>query len=124
MTIENLINLFFGETSKVSEESIKQLLSGDGHKAFLEADMSDPESRNIVLPSIGICLQTIDLPAKDLAKFSPETKKKMLSYLDNIEGKLTYLIADIREKLLATPKAPEEMSREELLDYIKQKFNK
>ena len=82
------------------------------------------------IKNIGTCLIIpTEIPDEVIAEMSPELKDRVSKYLDNIQSKINKVIIETQLRLIKStrsksPKKPEEMTREELLDYIRSKWNK
>lgn len=135
--IEDIITEILKDAEPMSKDTIKEaikmvddLLSGEAYKNFLNVDMSEPIVRNYVIKNIGTCLLTmVRVPDEVLAKCSKDLKSRMLDYLGNIDIKFTKVLDETRDRIKKSltaqiNKKPENMTREELLDYIESKWKK
>ena len=135
--IEDIITEILKDAEPMSKDTIKEatkmvddLLSGEAYENFLNADMNEPIIRNYVISNIGTCLLTIvKVPDEVLAKCSKDLKSRMLDYLDNIDIKFTKILDETRDRIKKSLTAqinqkPEEMTREELLEYISSKWKR
>lgn len=121
--------------SKLSPDQIKEhiakledLFSGEAWQDILANDLSNPIERHIIIKNIGTCLVVpTEIPDEVLAEMSPEFKNRVSGYLDNLQSKISKVITEAQQRLAKsskpkTAKKPEEMTREELLDYIESKW--
>lgn len=135
--IEDILKQAIEDNKTLSKDNITEtvsmledLLSGKSYENFLNADMSEPIVRNYVIKNIGTCLLTmVSVSDEVLAKCSKDLKSRMLDYLDNIDIKFTRVLDETRDQIKKSltaqiNKKPEDMTREELLDYIESKWKK
>ena len=136
--LESFVTDILRETfkTKLSPDQIKEhidnledLFSGEAYKHFLNDDLSDPVQRYLTIKNIGTCLVVpTEIPDEVLAEMPEDLKKRVSEYLDNIQGKITKVITEAQLRLskstrtAKSPKKLEEMTREELLDYIESKW--
>lgn len=115
---------------KLSPEEIKSqiadlnnLLSGREYQAFLDNDLSDSFEKELIIKNFGIFLLAITIiPDEVIAKMPSELKARIQIYLDNIHNKFIKILDENKKRLSNIPKKVEDMSREELLDYIESKW--
>lgn len=123
----------FKDASKLSPDQVKKyitdledLFSGEEYEYFLKNDLSNSIERHIIIKNIGTCLVVpTEIPDEVLAEMSEDLKARISKYLDNIQNKITKVITEAQQRLsksTCTSKKLEEMTREELLDYIKSKW--
>ena len=124
--------------TKLSSDQIKEriadledLFSGEAYQHFLDNNLSDSFERHIIIKNIGTCLIVpTEIPDEVLAEMPEDLKKRVSEYLDNIQGKITKVITEAQLRLskstrtAKSPKKLEEMTREELLDYIESKWKR
>lgn len=134
-----LRDLFKGAfDTKLSSDQIKEkiadlenLFSGEAYQHFLDNDLSDSFERHIIIKRIGTCLVIpTEIPDEVLAEMPEDLKKRVSEYLENIQSKVTKVITEAQLRLskstriAKSPKKLEEMTREELLDYIESKWKR
>lgn len=134
-----LRDLFKGAfDTKLSSDQIKEriadlenLFSGEAYQHFLDNDLSDSFERHIIIKKIGTCLVIpTEIPDEVLAEMPEDLKKRVSEYLENIQSKVTKVITEAQLRLskstriAKSPKKLEEMTREELLDYIESKWKR
>lgn len=135
--LDSILRELFKDAAKLSPDQIKEriadledLFSGEAYENFLKNDLSDSIERHIIIKHIGTCLVvSTEIPDEVLAEMSPELKDRVSRYLDNLQSKINKVITEAQMRLKnptskLTPKKPEEMTREELLDYIKSKWER
>lgn len=124
--------------TKLSSDQIKEriadledLFSGEAYQHFLDNNLSDSFERHIIIKNIGTCLVVpTEIPDEVLAEMPEDLKKRVSEYLDNIQGKIAKVITEAQLRLskstrtAKSPKKLEEMTREELLDYIESKWKR
>lgn len=135
--LDSILRELFKDTTKSASDQVKEriadledLFSGEAYEHFLKNDLSDPIERHIIIKNIGTCLVIpAEIPDEVLAKMSPELKDRVSKYLDNLQSKVNKVVTEAQQRLKtpiskATSKKPEEMTREELLDYIESKWKR
>lgn len=132
--LDSILRELFKDAVKLSSDQIKKciadledLFSEESYEYFLKNDLSDPVERHIIIKNIGACLVVpTEIPDEVLTEMSEDLKARISGYLDNIQSKITKVITEAQQRLAKpskpkTAKKPEEMTREELLDYISSK---
>lgn len=114
------------ELTKTTINSIDNLLSGKVYKEFMAAELT-PNKLSDMITSATPCLSVINvLPDQALSEMTPELRSRILTYLDRLQNIYDTAISMVKDRVKNTvsrPKRPEEMTREELLEYIKTQFN-
>lgn len=124
--------------TKLSPDQIKEriadlenLFSGEAYQHFLDNDLPDSFERHIIIKNIGTCLVVpTEIPDEVLAEMPEDLKKRVSEYLDNIQSKINKVVAEAQLRLsksthtAKSPKKLEEMTREELLEYIESKWKR
>ena len=109
-------------------DEIDKLLSGENYIEAIQNPLNDKEGINLGCLLCGIApLAFINASDKELESLTPEIRERVKTYLATLLGHYNTIIDKTVARVNNTvpkPKTLEEMSREELLDYIKQKFNK
>ena len=109
-------------------DEIDKLLSGEGYIEAIQNPLNDKEYINLGCRLCGIApLMFVNATDKELESLTPEVRERVKTYLTTLLGHYNKIIDKTIARVNNTvpkPKTLEEMSREELLDYIKQKFNK
>lgn len=127
---ETLKTKFSSDQIKEHIDNLEDLFSGEAYEHFLNDDLSDPVQRYIIIKNIGTCLLIpTEIPDAVLAEMSSELKDRVSKYLDNLQSKVNKVITEAQQRINKSirpksPKKPEEMTREELLDYIESKWKK
>lgn len=109
-------------------DKIDELLSGENYIEAIQNPLNDKTHINLGCQLCGIApLAFINVTDKELESLTPEVRERAKTYLTTLLGHYNKIIDTTIARVNNTvpkPKTLEEMSREELLDYIKQKFNK
>ena len=109
-------------------DEVDKLLSGENYTEAIQNPLNDKTHLNLGCQLCGITpLAFINASDKELESLTPEVRERVKSYLTTLLRHYNKIIDKTIARVNNTvpkPKALEEMSREELLDYIKQKFNK
>lgn len=135
--IEEILKDLFPQTWSKEEinEIIKDLdtlLSGDKYEKFLKGDVSDNRLKQVILQNFGHLVASVMLPDQILTETSPEFRERLCAYLDNLLEKITKIISDeksrITQKSQENSQKPEkkleEMSNDEIIDYLFSKLGK
>lgn len=135
--IEEILKNLVSQTCLKEEvnEIIKDLdtlLSGDKYEKFLKNNVSDNRVKQTILQDFGHLVASVMLPDQILTETSPELRKRICAYLDNLLEKITKIISEEKSRILNTPNAEEslknsiksldEMSNDEIIDYLFSKF--
>ena len=115
-------------------KDLDTLLSGNKYEKFLKADVSDDRIKETILSNFRHLVSLVMLPTPVLIELSSEFRERIAAYLDNLLEKITKIISDEKSRILNTPnaeenlkqstKALEEMSNDELIDYLFSKLGK
>ena len=109
-------------------DKIDKCLSGKDYIEVIQNPLNDKTNLNIGCQFCGDVPRTfINASDKELESLTPEVRERVKSYLTILLKQYNKIIDMTVARVNNTvpkPKTLEEMSREELLDYIKQKFNK
>jgi len=139
--IEEILKNLFDQANIRSKEEINAiikdldtLLSGKKYETFLKADVSDPRIKEIFLSDFDSLIGSVMLPTSVLTEISPEFRERIAAYLDNLLEKITKIISEEKSRILNTQKPQEssekpekkleEMSNDELIDYLFSKLGK
>lgn len=133
--LDSILRELFKDAVKLSPDQIKEriadledLFSGEAYEHFLNDDLSNPVGRHIIIKNIGTCLVVpTEIPDEVLAEMSPELKNRVFKYLDNLQSKINKVVTETQQRLSKssrTTKKPEDMTREELLEYIESKWKR
>lgn len=125
--LDDLLNALNEESSKTSSsrtysDEISDLLSHPGFQQFMDGDIEDPEFVSTFIEGATVCLQIFDVASNEqLQSLTPDLKEKVIPYLE----KLKVVYAKAVDNIIARMTEPipelslEDLSKEELLDYIK-----
>lgn len=129
--IEEILKDLFDQANIRSKEEINKiikdldtLLSGEKYEKFLKADVSNPRIKEIFLSDFDSLVGSVMLPTPVLTEISPEFRERIAAYLDNLLKKITKIISDEKSRILNAQKPEksekklEEMSNDELIDYL------
>ena len=112
--------------AKTTIDSIDTLLSGQVYENFMAAELT-PDKLSDMIASATPCLSVINLLSDQvLSELTPELRSRILTYLDRLQNIYDTAISMVKDRVKNTvsrPKRPEEMTREELLAYIKEQLN-
>ena len=139
--IEKILKDLFDQANIRSKEEINAiikdldtLLSGEKYEKFLKADVSNPRIKEIFLSDFDSLVGSVMLPTSVLTEISPEFRERIAAYLDNLLEKITKIISDEKSRILNAQKPEDnlkksekkldEMSNDELIDYLFSKLGK
>ena len=130
--IEEILKDLFEETTsktKINEiiEGLDKLLSGEHYETFLKTELSESAAKRIFLPEFGYLVRTLMLPDEILVEIPQELRERMSTYLNNLLEKITKIITNEKSRILNTQKKEktlEEMSNDEIIDYLFSKLGK
>lgn len=139
--IEEILKDLFDQANIRSKEEINKiikdldtLLSGKKYETFLKSDVSNPRIKETFLSDFDSLVGAVMLPTPILIETSPDLRKRVCAYLDNLLEKITKIISEEKSRVLNTPNAEEssktpektleEMSNDELIDYLFSKLGK
>ena len=123
--LDTLLNALTEIEPKTIIDSIDTLLSGQVYENFMEAELT-PDKLSDMITSATPCLSVINvLSDQVLSEMTPELRDRILIYLDRFQNIYDTAISMVKDRVKNTvsrPKKPEEMTREELLAYIKEQL--
>lgn len=109
-------------------DAVDKLLSGEGYTEAIQNPLNDKTHINLGCQLCGLApLAFVNASDKELESLTPEVRKRVKEHLTTLLGHYNKIIDKTIARVnntVSKPKTLEEMSREELLEYIKQKFNK
>ena len=109
-------------------DEVDKLLSGEGYIEAIQNPLNDKTHMNLGCQLCGLApLVYVNATDKELESLTPEVRERVKTYLTTLLGHYNKIIDKTIARVNNTvpkQKTLEEMSREELLEYIKQKFNK
>lgn len=109
-------------------DEIDKLLSGEGYTEAIQNPLNDKTQINLGCQVCGLApLAFINASDKELESLTPEVRERVKKYLTTLLSHYNKIIDTTIARVVNTvpkPKTLDEMSREELLDYIKQKLCK
>lgn len=117
------------ETPKTSEkpnisysDKLTDLLSHPGFQEFMDGDIEDPNFVSVFIEGATTCLQIFDIASDEqLQSLPPELKEKAIPYLEKLKVAYAKAVDNIIARMTAptSERSLEDLSKEELLDYIK-----
>ena len=134
MLIENLIKALdipeeTSETPKTSEtttrpylDEVSDLISHPGFQEFMDGDIEDPMLVSTFIEGATPCLQIFDIASDEQLQYlTPELKEKIIPYLEKLKATYAKAVDNIIARITApvSERSLEDLSKEELLDYIK-----
>ena len=146
--IEEILKDLFDQPEIWSKEKINEIIhdlnalfSGESYEQFLKSDVSDARVKKTILSNFEHLFGAVMLPTPVLTETSPDLRKRIAAYLDNLLEKITKIISEEKSRILnaqnpeesskkseessKTPeKKLEEMSNDELIDYLFSKLGK
>lgn len=103
-------------------DELADLLSHPGFQEFMDGDLEDPEFVSTFITGANVCLQIFDIATdKQLQSLPPALKEKSIPYLEKLKVAYSKAVDNVIKRM-ATPipkRSLEDLSKEELLDYIK-----
>lgn len=116
------------KSSTSFNDEIDKLLSGEGYTEAIQNSLNDKTQINLGCQLCGLApLAFVNASDKELESLTPEVRERVKKYLTTLLNHYNEIINKTVARVNNTvpkQKTLDEMSREELLEYIKQKFNK
>lgn len=107
-------------------DAIDKLLSGEGYTEAIQNPLSDKTEINLGCQLCGFApLAFINASDKELESLTPELRERVKTYLTTLLGHYNKIVDTAVARVVNTvpkQKTLDEMSREELLEYIRTKF--
>lgn len=113
-------------STKNTINNFDKLLSGETYEKFMTAEIKPAMLPEIIVGATPVLETIYLLTDKILAEMTPDLRSRTLNYLERCRELYIAAVAMLKDKVRTTtssPKRPEEMSREELLAYIKEQLN-
>lgn len=131
--IENLLkDLAIPETLKTSEtpktpsktysDEMSDLISHPGFQQFMNGDVEDPVLVSTFIEGATPCLQIFDIASDEqLQSLTPALKEKIIPYLEKLKATYAKAVDNVIARITGPipERSLEDLSKEELLDYIK-----
>ena len=117
-----LMNAFDFPTTKSLTNDFDKLLSGETYEKFMSMEITPDMLPEIIVGATPMLEMIYLLTDKRLAELTPDLRARILVYLDRCQELYTTAVSMLKDKVqntVSSPKRLEEMSRDELLDYIK-----
>lgn len=134
--IAEILKELFNQSQIWSKEQIDEIIhdldvlfSGKKYEDFLKADVSDARVKETILSNFEHLFGATMLPTPVLIDTSPDLRKRICAYLDNLLEKITKIISEEKSRILnitekKSEKKLEEMSNDEIIDYLFSKLGK
>lgn len=117
--------LSYPTTHKDIIDNLDKLLSGKAYEKFMSIEITPDILPKIIVGATPLLETIYLLTDKILAELTPDLRARTLTYLDRCQEMYSASVSMLKDKVQHTtssPKRPEEMTREELLDYIRTQF--
>lgn len=135
--LENLLkDLAISETPKTPETSatapktysdeMADLISHPGFQQFMDGDIEDPKLISTFIEGATPCLQIFDIKSDEqLQSLTPALKEKIIPYLEKLKTTYAKAVDNVIARITAPipERSLEDLSKEELLEYIKTQLN-
>lgn len=139
--IAEILKDLFDQSEIWSKEKINEIIhdldalfSGEKYEQFLKSNVSDAHVKETILSNFEHLFGAVMLPTPVLIETSPDLRKRICAYLDNLLEKITKIISEEKSRVLNTPNAEksskkstktlEEMSNDKLINYLFSKLGK
>lgn len=112
--------------AKNTINNFDKLLSGEAYEKFMTVEVTPAMLPEIIVGATPVLEPIYLLTDKILAEMTPDLRSRILNYLERCRELYIAAVAMLEDKVRTTtssPKCPEEMTREELLAYIKEQLN-
>lgn len=117
--------LDYPKTCKDIINDLDKTLSGEAYERFMSVEITPAMLPEIIIGATPVLETIYLLTDKMLAEMTPDLRSRMLTYLERCRELYDTAVSMLKDKVRTTtssPKRPEEMSREELLAYIKEQL--
>lgn len=108
------------------KDAVDKLLSGEGYTEAIQNPLNDKTEINLGCQLCGIApLAFINASDEELESLTPELRERIKQYLYTLSGQYNKIVDKAITRVVNTvpkQKTLDEMSREELLEYIKTHF--
>lgn len=120
-----LMNALDTPTIKDLVNDLDKLLSGEDYERFMSMEIT-PNTLPEIIVGATLTLELVHLlPDKILAELTPDLRARILTYLDRCQkmySAAVFILNDKVKNTVSSPKHLEEMTRDELLAYIKEQL--
>ena len=124
--LDALINaLSYPTTHKDIIDNLDKLLSGEAYERFMSTEITPDMLPEIIVGATPVLETIYLLTDKILSELTPDLRARILTYLDRCQEMYSAAVSMLKDKVQHTtssPKRPEEMTRDELLAYIKEQL--
>lgn len=112
-------------TTKDLINDLDNLLSGEVYEKIMSMEITPKMLPDIIVGATPMLEMIYLLTDKILTELTPDLRARLLVYLDRCQEMYSAAVSMLKDKVQHTtssPKRPEEMTREELLEYIKEQL--
>lgn len=120
-----LMNALDTPTTKDLVNDLNNLLSGEAYERFMSMEITPNMLPEIIVGATPMLEMIYLLPDKILAELTPDLRARILTYLDRCQEMYSAAVSMLKDKVkntVSSPKHLEEMTRDELLAYIKEQL--
>lgn len=120
-----LMNALDTPTTKDLVNDLDELLSGEVYEKIMSMEITPNMLPDIIVGATPMLEIIYLLTDKLLAELTPDLRARILTYLDRCQKMYSAAVSMLKDKVkntVSSPKRPEEMTREELLEYIKEQL--
>lgn len=120
-----LMNALDTPTTKELVNDLNNLLSGEAYERFVSMEITPDILPEIIVGATPTLELVHLLPDKILTELTPDLRARLLTYLDRCQEMYNVAVSMLQDKVkntVSSPKRLEEMTREELLEYIKEQL--
>lgn len=117
-----LMNALDTPTTKDLVNDLNDLLSGEVYEKVMSMEITPNMLPEIIVGATPMLEMIYLLTDKLLAELTPDLRVRILTYLDRCQEMYSAAVSMLKDKVkntVSSPKRLEEMSCDELLDYIK-----
>lgn len=117
--------LDYSKTCKDIINDLDKTLSGEAYEKFMSVEITPAMLPEIIIGATPVLETIYLLTDKMLAEMTPDLRARTIVYLDRCRELYDTAVTTLQDKIENTkssPKRLEEMSREELLAYIKEQL--
>lgn len=120
-----LMNAFDFPTTKSLTNDFDKLLSGETYEKFMSMEITPKMLPDIIVGATPVLEVIYLLTDKILSELTPDLRARILIYLDRCQEMYSSAVSMLKDKVqntVSSPKRLEEMTRDELLAYIKEQL--
>lgn len=120
-----LMNALDTPTAKDLVNDLDELLSGEVYEKIMSMEITPNMLPDIIIGATPMLEMIYLLTDKLLAELTPDLRARILVFLDRCQELYATAVSMLKDKVqntVSSPKRPEEMTRDELLAYIKEQL--